>query len=86
MKKAAVKKSDHTPNTYLLSTSLASCNPKIGFKRFVPHIIRNNNPLSTPYKENALRHSLQSLALILLERPFVSGKLGALKISGFFPF
>jgi len=35
-KKAAVKFSDHTPVTYLLSTSLASCNLKSGFRRFVP--------------------------------------------------
>ena len=38
-KKAAVKLFDHTPITYL-STSLASCNLKNGFRCFVPHIIR----------------------------------------------
>jgi len=70
-KKAAVKLSDHTPITYLLSTSLASCNLKNGLRRFAPHIIRNNNQFSTPWKENAHGHSLQSFALILL--PFVSG-------------
>jgi len=47
-KKAAVKLFDFTPITYLLSTSLASCNVKNGFKRFVPHIIRNNHQFSTP--------------------------------------
>jgi len=47
MKKAAVKLFDLTPITYLLSTSLASCNLKNGFKRFVPHIIRNNHQSST---------------------------------------
>jgi len=40
-KKAAVKLSDHTPVTYLLSTSLAWCNLKNGFRRFLPHIIRS---------------------------------------------
>jgi len=35
-KKAAVKLSDHTPIAYLLSTSLASCHLKNGFRRFVP--------------------------------------------------
>jgi len=34
MKKAAVKLSDHTQITYLLSTSLTSCNLKNGFRRF----------------------------------------------------
>ena len=47
-KKAAVKLSDRSPITYLLSTSLASCNLKIGFRRFVPHVIRNNNQCSRP--------------------------------------
>jgi len=49
-KKAAVKLSDHTPNTYLflLSASLASGNLKNGFRRFVPHILRNNNQFPTP--------------------------------------
>jgi len=47
-KKAAVKLSDHSHITYLLSTSLALCYLKNGFRRFVPHIIRNNNPFSTP--------------------------------------
>jgi len=37
--KAAVKLSEHTHITYLLSTSLASCKLKNGFRRFVPHII-----------------------------------------------
>jgi len=38
-KKETVKLSDHTPVTYLLmSTSLASCNLKNGFRRFAPHI------------------------------------------------
>jgi len=37
-KKAAVKLSDHTPIACLLSTSLASCNLKNGFRHFVPHI------------------------------------------------
>jgi len=67
-----VKLSDHTHITYLVSASLASCNLKNGFRRFAPHIIRNNNQFSTPYKENACRHSLQSLALILLQRSFDS--------------
>jgi len=47
-KEAAVKLSDHSPITYLLSTSPASCNRKIGFRRFVPHVIRNNNQFSRP--------------------------------------
>ena len=38
-KKAAVKLSDYTSITYLLSTSLASCKLKNGFRRFVSHII-----------------------------------------------
>jgi len=33
-KKAAVKLSDHTPITYLSSTSLASCNLKNGIQAF----------------------------------------------------
>ena len=73
MKKAVVKVFDHTPIRYLLSTELASCNLENGFRRFVPHIIRNYNQLSTPEKENAHRHSLQSFALILLQKSFVSG-------------
>jgi len=56
----------HTAIIYLLSTSLASCNLKKGFRRFVPHIICNNDQFSTPEKENAHCHSLQSFALILL--------------------
>jgi len=44
--KAAVKLYDHTPITYLLSTSLASCNLKIRLRRFVSHIIRHNNQFS----------------------------------------
>jgi len=63
---AAVKLSDHTPISYLLSTSLASCNLKNRFRRFVPHIICNNNQFSTPEKDNAHHHSLQSFAVILL--------------------
>jgi len=47
-KKAAVRLSDHIPITYLLSASLASCNLRNGFRRFVPRIIRNNNQFSTP--------------------------------------
>jgi len=39
--KEALKVYHHTPIIYLLSTSLASCNLKNGFRRFVPHIIRN---------------------------------------------
>ena len=65
-KKTAVKLSDHTPITYLLSTSLASRNLKNGFRCFVPYIICNNNRFSTPEKDNAHRHSLQSFTLILL--------------------
>jgi len=42
-KKAAVKSSDHTPTTHLLSILLASCNLKNGYRRFVSRIIRNNN-------------------------------------------
>jgi len=52
----AVNLSDQTHNAYLLSSSLASCNLKNGFRRFVPHIIGNNNQFSTPKKENAHRH------------------------------
>jgi len=54
-KKAAVKLSDHTPITYLLSSSMASCRPNLnnGFRRFVPHIIRNNN--------NSQRHKKRML-------------------------
>jgi len=44
--KAAVKLSDHTHITYLLITSLASCNLKNGFRHFAPHIIHNQ--FSTP--------------------------------------
>ena len=40
-----MKLSDHTHIAYLLNTSLASCNLKNGFRRFVPHIIRNNNQI-----------------------------------------
>jgi len=40
---------------------------------FVPHIICSNNQFSTPDKENAHRHSLQSFPLILLQRFFVRG-------------
>jgi len=47
-KKAALKLSDHTHITHSLSTSLASCDLKNLFRRFVPHIIRNNNHFSTP--------------------------------------
>jgi len=72
LKTAAVKLSDNTHITQLVSTSLASCNLKNGFRRFAPHTIRNNNQFSTPYKENAYRHSLQSLMLILLQRSFDS--------------
>ena len=72
-KKAAVKLSDHTPITYLWSTSQASFNRKNGFRRFVPHIICSKNQFSTPEKENAHRHSLQSFELILLLSSFVSG-------------
>jgi len=72
-KKAAVKLSDHTPITYLWSTSQASFNRKNGFRRFVPHIICSKNQFSTPEKENAHRHSLQSFELILLLNSFVSG-------------
>jgi len=44
-KKAAVKLSDHTPIAYLLSTSLASCNLKNGFRRFVPQLyVKITNP------------------------------------------
>jgi len=43
-----VKLFDHTLITNLLSTSLASYNLKNGFKRLVPHIVRNNNQFSTP--------------------------------------
>ena len=68
-----MKSSDHTPITYLWSISLASCNLKNGFRRFVPHIICNNNQFSTPEKENAHRLSLQSFELLLLLRSFVSG-------------
>jgi len=64
--------SDRTPITYLLSTSLAACNLKNGFRRFVSHIICNNNQFSTPEKENAHRHSLQSFSLIPLCRSLVS--------------
>jgi len=42
-------------------------------RRFVPHILRNDNQFSTPLKEYTYRHSLQSFALILLQRSFVSG-------------
>jgi len=31
----------HTAITHLLSTTLASCNLKNGFRRFVPHICNN---------------------------------------------
>jgi len=48
MEKAAVKFSEHTNITYSLSTSLASCNLKNGFRCFVPHNICNNNQFSTP--------------------------------------
>ena len=41
--KAAVELYNHTPITYSLSTSLASCNLKNGFRHFVPHITSNNN-------------------------------------------
>ena len=63
---AAVNLSDNTPITYLLNNSLASCNLQNIFRRFVPHIICNNNQFSTPEKDDAHRHSLQSFALILL--------------------
>jgi len=43
MKKAAVKLFDYTPITYLWSTSVTLYNLKNGFRRFVPHLIRNNN-------------------------------------------
>jgi len=46
-KEASAKLSDHTPIVYLLSTTLASGNLKNGFKRFVPHVTRNNNQLTT---------------------------------------
>jgi len=46
-KKAAVKLSDHTHITYLWSTSLGLHNLKNEFRRFVPHMIRNNNQFST---------------------------------------
>jgi len=51
---------------YWVPTSLASCNLENGFRRFVSQIISNNNQFSTPEKENAHRHALQSFALILL--------------------
>jgi len=35
--------------------------------RFVAHIIRSNNQVSTPQKENAHRPSLQSSALLLYQ-------------------
>jgi len=47
-KKVAVKSSDYTAITYLLSTSLASSNLKNGFRRFAPRIIHNKNQFSTP--------------------------------------
>ena len=68
-----MKLSDHTPIAYLWSISLASCNLKNWFRRFVPHITCNNNQFSTPEKENAHRLSLQSFELLLLLRSFVSG-------------
>jgi len=55
-KKAAVKLSHLIHITYLLSTSLASCNLKNGFKHFVPHMIRHNNQLLAPCNENAHCH------------------------------
>jgi len=63
----------HTPNKNLLSATLASWNLKNWFRRFVPHIIYNNNQFSTPEKENFHCYLLQSFALILLLRSFVSG-------------
>jgi len=57
---------DHIPITYLLSTSMASCNLKNGFRRFVPHInviVTNSQRIK---KENVHRHSFQSFAIILL--------------------
>jgi len=72
-KKAAVKLLDHTPIAYLLSTELTPCNLEKGFRRFVPHTIRDYNQFSTPEKENAHRDSLQSFAFILLQISLLSG-------------
>ena len=52
---------------------LASCNLTNGFRRFVPRNVHNNNQFSTSWKENAHCHSLQSFALILLQRSVASG-------------
>jgi len=65
-KKAAVKLSDHTPLTYLLSTSLALCNLKNGFRVFFHTLYVKRTNSQRHKKENAHRHSLQSFALILL--------------------
>jgi len=68
------KRACHTPVTYLLNISLASCHLKNGFRRFVRHIICNNNQSSTPEKENAHHHSLQSFALIPLDVWFLPAR------------
>jgi len=57
MEKAGLKSSSHTPITYLLSTSLTSCNLKNGFRRFVPHIVRNNNQCSSSFTSILRAHS-----------------------------
>jgi len=65
--------SDHTPITYLLSTSLASCNMKIDSDVLFHtlYVIITNSHVSEI--ENVHRHSAQSFALILLQRSFVCG-------------
>jgi len=55
-KKASIRLSDHNPIIYLLSTTLASCNLKNGFKRFVPNVTRNNDLF--------LRHKKRMLIVI----------------------
>jgi len=58
-KKPAVKLSDNTPIIYLLSTSLASCNLKKAFMRFVPTLYVTIT--------NSQRHRKRMLIVIIFD-------------------
>jgi len=77
-KKAAVTLSDSSPITYLLRTSLASCNLKNGFRRFVPHIV--------PKITNSQRHKKGTFIVIHFNpsRSFFSVIVGKLWLADMF--
>jgi len=68
MQKAAVKLSDYIHITYLLSTSLTSCNLKNGFRRFFHTYVTITD--SQPHKKRMLIviHSFELIHLSLWQR------------------